>query len=60
MKFLYKYKKHENLIFIKIIQTSKHMYVMSKLEVYIHIQTQLSHKEILHETQMTQGYTCIS
>ena len=60
MKFLYKHEKYANLIFIKTIPTSRHMYVLSKLEVYIHIQTQMSPQRNLHETQMTQGYTCIA
>ena len=61
MKFLYKHEKHENLIFIKIMQTSRYMYVLSKLEVYIHIlNINESIIKILHKKQMIQGYTCIT
>ena len=38
MKILYQtHENHQSLIFIKIKQTSRYMYVLSKLEVYIHI-----------------------
>ena len=49
MKFFCKHENMKNLIFIKIIQTSRHMYVLSKLEVYIHIPNINESIKILHE-----------
>ena len=60
MTFLCKHEKYENLIFIKIIPISRHMYVLSKIKgIHTNPKHNWVHKEILHETQMTQGYTWI-